>query len=75
MVLKLHLAFHYTHLCFSSMLFYVNDWNKFYRYSDIDGKDVLYTVNGLEQGINLSPINNHFHWCRSTVTYQIDMPR
>lgn len=57
------------------MLFYVNDWNKFYRYSDIDGKDVLYTVNGLEQGINLSPINNHFHWCRSTVTYQIDMPR
>ena len=58
----------------NNMLFFVNDWNKFYRYSDIDGRDVLYTVKGLEQGINLPPINNHFHWCRSTVTYLIDMP-
>lgn len=66
-----------TKMCESmnNMLFYVNDWNKFYRYSDIDGKDVLYTIKGLVQGINLPPINNHFHWCRSTVTYQIDMSR
>ncbi len=65
-----------TRMCESmnNMLFYVNDWNKFYRYSDVDKKNVLYTVKGLEQGINLPPINNHFHWCRSTITYLIDMP-
>lgn len=64
-----------TKMCsgMNNMLFYVNDWNKFYRYSDIDGRDVLYTVKGLEQGINLPPINNHFHWCRSTITYQLDI--
>ena len=56
----------------NNMLFYVNDWNRFYRYSDIDKKDVLYTVKGLETGINLPPIDNHFHWCRSTITYQLD---
>ena len=63
-----------TEMCESmnNMLFFVNDWNKFYRYSDIDGRDVLYTVKGLEQGINLPPINNHFHWCRSTITYLTD---
>ena len=58
----------------NNMLFYVNDWNKFYRYSEIDKKAVLYTVKGLEQGINLPPINNHFHWCRSTITYSINIP-
>lgn len=64
-----------TEMCngMNNMLFYVNDWNKFYRYSDIDKKDVLYTIKGLEQGINLPPINNHFHWCRSTITYQLDV--
>ena len=63
-----------TKMCESmnNMLFFVNDWNKFYRYSDIDGRDVLYTIKGLEQGINLPPINNHFHWCRSTITYLVD---
>lgn len=63
-----------TKMCegMNNMLFYVNDWNKFYRYSDIDGRDVLYTCKGLEQGINLPPITNHFHWCRSTVTYLIN---
>lgn len=63
-----------TKMCrgMDNMLFYVNDWNKFYRYSDVDGKDVLYTCKGLEQGINLPPITNHFHWCRSTITYQLE---
>lgn len=63
-----------TKMCkgMDNMLFYVNDWNKFYRYSDVDGKDVLYTCKGLEQGINLPPITNHFHWCRSTITYLLE---
>lgn len=66
-----------TEMCESmnNMLFYVNDWNKFYRYSADDGKNVYYAVKGLVSGINLPPINNHFHYCRSTITYLIDMPR
>ncbi len=64
-----------TKMCsgMNGMLFNVNDWNKFYRYSDMDGKDVLYTVKGLEVGINLPPINNHIHACRSTITYLTNM--
>ena len=64
-----------TDMCLSmnNYLFYVNDWNRFYRYSDVDKKEVLYTVFGLEQGANLPPINNHFHWCRSTITYLTDL--
>lgn len=66
-----------TKMCVSmdNMLFNVNDWNKFYRYSDVDKRIVLYTCYGLELGANLPPINNHFHYCRSTITYQIDTPR
>lgn len=60
-----------TKMCdgMNGMLFYVNDWNRFYRYSDDDKRDVLYTIKGLEVGANLPPINNHFHYCRSTITY------
>lgn len=66
-----------TEMCKSmdNMLFYTNDWNRYYRYSDLDGRDVLYTTFGLVTGENLPPINNHFHWCRSTVTYMVDTPR
>ena len=66
-----------TDMCLSmnNMLFNVNDWNRFYRYSASDGKNVFYTVEGLKPGINLPPINNHFHYCRSTITYLVDMPR
>lgn len=64
-----------TKMCKSmdNMLFFVNDINKFYRYSDYDKKEVLYTVKGLELGVNLPPINNHFHWCRSTIIYNVDL--
>lgn len=64
-----------TKMCdgMNGMLFYVNDWNRFYRYSDNDKRDVLYTTKGLEVGINLPPINNHFHYCRSTITYLTEM--
>ena len=30
------------------------------------------SVNGLVPGINLPPINQHFHWCHSTISYQVD---
>lgn len=64
-----------TNMCdgMNGMLFYVNDWNRFYRYSDDDKRDVLYTIKGLEVGANLPPINNHFHYCRSTITYLTEM--
>lgn len=64
-----------TKMCdgMNGMLFYVNDWNRFYRYSADDGRDVLYTIKGLEVGANLPPINNHFHYCRSTITYLTEM--
>lgn len=60
-----------TKMCrgMDNMLFFVHKTNKFYRYSEIDHKDVYYEVKGLVQGVNLPPINNHFHWCRSTITY------
>lgn len=62
-----------TKMCsgMDNMLFYVHKTNKFYRYSEIDKRDVYYEVKGLVQGVNLPPINNHFHWCRSTITYLI----
>lgn len=64
-----------TKMCdgMNGMLFCVNDWNRFYRYSDDDKRDVLYTIKGLEVGANLPPINNHFHYCRSTITYLTEM--
>lgn len=64
-----------TKMCdgMNGMLFYVNDWNRFYRYSDDDKRDILYTIKGLEVGANLPPINNHFHYCRSTITYLTEM--
>ena len=65
-----------TKMCrgMNNMLFYVNKTNKFFRYSDYDGRDVYYECKGLVGGINLPPILNHFHWCRSTITYLIDTP-
>lgn len=54
------------------MLFYTDDWNRYYRWSELDKRDVLYTTFGLKVGENLPPINNHFHWCRSTITYSLN---
>lgn len=62
-----------TKMCKSlnNQLFYVNKINKYKRYSDIDGREVEYTTMGLQVGQNLPPIDNHFHYCRSTITYLI----
>lgn len=63
-----------TPMCLSmaNALFYTNDYNDFWRYTD-DTKGLShFRVFGLVQGVNLPPISNHFHWCRSTITYQTD---
>ena len=64
-----------TKMCsgLNNQIFKINDWNKYYRYSAEDEKDVLYTTFGLEVGQNLPPIDNHFHYCRSTISYNLDV--
>lgn len=66
-----------TDMCdtLNNQIFNVNDWNTYQRYSADDDRIVTYKTFGLEVGANLPPINNHFHWCRSTITYQVDIPR
>ena len=58
-----------TKMCKSLNLkvFYIDKLNKYIRYSDVDKKNIVYETIGLETGANLPPINNHFHYCRSTI--------
>ena len=49
--------------------FYINEINKYDRYSAMDKRNVVYTTKGLQVGDNLPPINNHYHHCRSTIVY------
>ena len=49
--------------------FYIHDWNEFYRYSRMNGKVMKYRCYGLITGLNLPPINDGFHWCRSFIIY------
>ena len=60
---------HTTKMCetLDGQIFEINGINKYSRYSAEDGKNVVYTTKGLETGANLPPINNHFHYCRSTI--------
>ncbi len=60
-----------TEMCMSlnGQIFNVSDYNEFDRYSATAGGIMHYKIYGLEPGINLPPINDHFHWCRSTVKY------
>lgn len=64
-----------TEMCntLNNQEFYLNKMNIYQRYSDIDKRIVTYHTQGLVQGENLPPISNHFHWCRSTITYLIDL--
>lgn len=65
-----------TKMCKSldRQVFNVHDSNTFTRWSDSDEAMRTYTCEGLVLGLNLPPINNHFHFCRSTVIYNIDTP-
>ena len=58
-----------TDMCRSlnGQIFKIKGINKYYRYSAIDDKDILYTTDGLKVGENLPPIINSYHHCRSTI--------
>lgn len=60
-----------TKMCHSlnGQMFNVHDWNKFERYSESNGMVKKYKCYGLIPGLNLPPINDNFHWCRSTIEY------
>ena len=60
-----------TKMCTSlnGQVFNTKDNNKFTRYSDSQKGIIEYDIDGLVDGINLPPINDNFHWCRSTLTY------
>lgn len=64
-----------TKMCMSmnDFIFNTKDRNVFYRYSDAAKTKIRYDINGLLLGINLPPIDDHFHYCRSILTYQIDL--
>lgn len=66
-----------TKMCESlnNQVFKINEMNIYQRYSDADKKIITYHTQGLVRGENLPPIDNHFHWCRSTITYLTDMQR
>ena len=66
-----------TKMCNSldGQVFNVKGQNTFTRYSDSAGGLRTYTCDGLVKGLNLPPINDHFHWCRSTIIYNIDKPK
>lgn len=58
-----------TKMCtsLSGQEFNIYDINEFERYSAVDEKIVTYRIKGLQVGVNMPPINNHFHYCRSTI--------
>lgn len=66
-----------TKMCKSlnGQVFSVYGENTFTRYSAEDDAMRTYTCKGLVEGLNLPPISNHFHWCRSTIIYNIDYPK
>ena len=64
-----------TEMCRSldGQIFHTNAWNKFTRYSEYYKGQHTFNWFGLERGLNMPPINDHFHWCRSTLTYQLNL--
>lgn len=66
-----------TDMCHSldGQLFYINKENTFDRYYGETQKDLRIErikCFGLVAGLNLPPISHHFHWCRSTITYNLN---
>lgn len=63
-----------TDMCHSldGQIFYIDKENTFDRYYGETQNDLRIKrikCKGLVQGLNLPPISHHFHWCRSTITY------
>lgn len=61
-----------TEMCKSlnGQAFKVNGTNQFKRYSKSNNGIVEYTVKGLILGINLPPITDNFHYCRSYIAFK-----
>lgn len=62
---------HTTPMCLSldGQIFNTKDENVFIRYSASHKQNIRYRTQGLQTGLNLPPITDHFHWCRSTIMY------
>jgi len=62
-----------TKMCDSldGQVFSINKENEFYRYSQSHQGIIKVKCRGMVLGLNLPPINDNFHWCRSTITYQV----
>ncbi|MGN1012278.1 MAG: hypothetical protein ACI4ON_00385 [Clostridia bacterium] len=60
-----------TKMCKSlnNQIFNLHDWNEFYRYSKSNDRIVKYKCYGLIPGLNTPPIDDGFHFCRSTIEY------
>lgn len=66
-----------TEMCsyMDGMIFNTESRNIFKRPMGKTQKDLVIQeidIYGLVLGINMPPIDEHFHWCHSTLTYQID---
>lgn len=69
-----------TDMCHSldNQIFYIDKENIFDRYYGETQKDLRIQrikCKGLVLGLNLPPISHHFHWCRSTITYQVPVEK
>lgn len=66
-----------TKMCKSldGQLFNIKGQNTFRRYSDKAKGIMTFSCKGLVEGLNLPPINDNFHWCRSTIIYNVDKPK
>ena len=60
-----------TQMCKSldNQEFYIHDWNEFKRYSKTNDSIVKCRCYGLVIGLNCPPIDDGFHFCRSTIMY------
>ena len=60
-----------TPMCESldGQIFKLTGTNEFVRWSDSLQSYHKYKCRGLVQGLNMPPIMDHFHWCRSTIEY------
>lgn len=69
-----------TDMCHSldGQIFYIDKENTFDRYYGETQSELRIQrvrCKGLVLGLNLPPISHHFHWCRSTITYQVSVEK
>ena len=63
-----------TKMCQSmnGLEFFLSGYNEYKRYSDSAGGVIPYKTWGLVVGENLPPLTDHIHYCRSSISYQVD---